>query len=136
MVLIIISSQIILHPTVTLIIVHQMILILVSTAAYSVRGSQGLDVCDGSDHYGSRRDERTELCLCLTCLCMSVHSIRSKQRYIHFSSRQRTFKNLIETRVTATTTDGRHNVAYVTFSSLLFYSKSFSKNEAKTRSLC
>ncbi len=94
----------------TLIIVHQMILLLVNAAAYSVRVPPWLDVSDGSDHYGSRRDERTER-YGLLMSYVFVHSVRSERRYIHFSSRQRTFKNLIETRVTATTTDGRHNVA-------------------------
>lgn len=38
-----------------------MILLLVNAAAYSVRVPPWLDVSDGSDHYGSRRDERTAL---------------------------------------------------------------------------
>lgn len=98
---------------------------------------EGFDMCDGSDHYGSRRDERTALRFAYVlrvCACLCTASAQSGGTFIFLQDKEHLRTS--SKRVTATTTDGRHNVAYVTFSLLLFYSKSFSKNEAKTRSLC
>lgn len=66
-------------------------LILVNTAAYSVRGTQWLDVCDGSDHYGSRRDERTALRFAYVlrvCACLCTASAQSGGTFIFLQDKE------------------------------------------------